>query len=45
MLALAEALKYIKKLGMAKLVDNAQQLAYATRVACHGAGTRIVRPD
>src|SRR5271155_5250350 len=31
MLGLGEALKYIKTLGMEKLVDNAQQLARATR--------------
>jgi aspartate aminotransferase-like enzyme len=41
MLALAEALNYIKKLSMAKLVDNAQQLAYATRVACGALGLEL----
>lgn len=32
-LALAEALKYVKQLGMAKLIENAQLLAKATRAA------------
>ncbi len=32
-LALAEALKYVKQLGMAKLIENAQLLAQATRAA------------
>ncbi len=32
-LALNEALQYIKRLGMAKLIENAQQLAAATRAA------------
>jgi len=41
MLALAEALRYIKKLTMAKLVDNAQQLAYATRMACGALGLEL----
>ena len=41
MLAFAEALKYIKQLTMAKLVDNAQQLAYATRVACTALGLEL----
>ena len=45
MLALAEALKYIKQLTMAKLVDNAQQLAYATRVACEALGLELFAAD
>jgi len=45
MLALAESLKYIKQLTMAKLVDNAQQLAYATRVACGALGLELFAPD
>jgi len=32
-LALAEALRYIKQTGMAKLIENAQLLAHATRAA------------
>ena len=45
MLALAEALKYIKQLTMAKLVDNAQQLAYAMRVACGALGLELFAAD
>ena len=45
MLALAEALKYIKQLTMAKLVDNAQQLAHATRVACGALGLELFATD
>ncbi len=45
MLALAEALKYIKQLTMAKLVDNAQQLAHATRIACGALGLELFAPD
>jgi len=45
MLGLAEALKYIKTLGMAKLVDNAQQLARATRAACQAMGLELFSPD
>jgi aspartate aminotransferase-like enzyme len=41
MLALAEALKYIKTLGMPKLVDNAQQLARATRTAASALGFEL----
>ena len=41
MLGLGEALKYIKTLGMAKLVDNAQQLARATRAACTALGLEL----
>jgi len=45
MLALSEALKYIKQLTMAKLVDNAQQLAHATRIACGALGLELFAPD
>jgi len=45
MLAMAEALIYIKQLTMAKLVDNAQQLAYATRVACTALGLELFAAD
>ena len=45
MLGLAEALKYIKQLGMDKLVDNAQQLALATRRACQALGLELFAPE
>lgn len=45
MLGFAEALKYIKTLGMDKLVDNAQQLARATRAACQALGLELFSPD
>jgi aspartate aminotransferase-like enzyme len=45
MLGLGEALKYIKTLGMDKLVDNAQQLARATRAACHALGLELFAPE
>ncbi len=45
MLGLGEALKYIKTLGMANLVDNAQQLARATRAACQALGLELFSPD
>ncbi|HLH40176.1 MAG TPA: alanine--glyoxylate aminotransferase family protein [Bryobacteraceae bacterium] len=41
LLAFAEALKYIKTLGMARLVDNAQQLARAMRAACAAMGLEL----
>ncbi|HLW76199.1 MAG TPA: alanine--glyoxylate aminotransferase family protein [Bryobacteraceae bacterium] len=44
MLGLGEALKYIKTLGMANLVDNAQQLARATRAACAALGLELFSP-
>ncbi len=44
MLALNEALQYIKSIGMAKLVDNAQQLARATREACRALGRELFSP-
>ena len=37
-LALAEALKYVKSVGMAKLIENAQLLATATRAAAEALG-------
>jgi aspartate aminotransferase-like enzyme len=45
MLAMAEALKYIKTLGMDKLIDNAQHLARATREACRVLGLELFAPD
>ncbi|HML17202.1 MAG TPA: alanine--glyoxylate aminotransferase family protein [Bryobacteraceae bacterium] len=45
MLGLGEALKYIKTLGMAKLIDNAQQLARATREACQALGLELFSPE
>ncbi len=44
MLALNEALQYIKGIGMAKLVENAQQLARATREACQALGLELFSP-
>jgi aspartate aminotransferase-like enzyme len=41
MLALNEALQYIKSIGMSKLIDNAEQLARATREACHALGLEL----
>lgn len=40
-LALAEALKYIKEIGMDKLVENAQLLAHATRTAATALGLEL----
>jgi aspartate aminotransferase-like enzyme len=40
-LALGEALKYIKKTGMANLIENAQLLARATREACQEMGLEV----
>ena len=45
MLALAEALKYVKSIGMDKLVDNAQQLAAATRAAVTALGLELFAPE
>src|SRR6202023_1431749 len=45
MLGMGEALKYIKTLGMADLIDNAQQLARATRAACKALGLELFSPD
>ena len=44
LLALAEALKYIKSLGMDKLVGNAQLLAKATREAVTALGLDLFAP-
>ncbi len=41
LLALSEALKYIKSLGMDKLVENAQLLARATREAVQALGLEL----
>jgi aspartate aminotransferase-like enzyme len=44
-LALAEALRYVKQLGMAKLIENAQMLAQATRTAAVRIGLELFAPD
>jgi aspartate aminotransferase-like enzyme len=44
-LALAEALKYVKTIGMAKLVGNAQLLAEATRAAMTALGLELFSPS
>lgn len=44
-LALAEALKYVKQMGMAKLVENAQLLAEATRAAVEKLGLELFSPS
>jgi len=44
-LALAEALRYIKQLGMPKLIENAQMLAQATRTAAVRIGLELFAPD
>jgi aspartate aminotransferase-like enzyme len=44
-LALAESLRFIKQLGMAKLVENAQMLAHATRVAVQRLGLELFAPE
>jgi aspartate aminotransferase-like enzyme len=44
LLALAESLKYIKAIGMDKLIDNAQQLARATREAAQAIGLELFAP-
>jgi len=41
LLALAEALKYVKSIGMEKLVENAQMLAKATRAAVTALGLEL----
>jgi aspartate aminotransferase-like enzyme len=43
-LALAEALKYVKSIGMDKLIDNAQLLAKATRAAAVALGLELFSP-
>jgi aspartate aminotransferase-like enzyme len=45
LLALAEALKYIKSIGMDKLVINAQMLAQATRAAVTALGLELFAPQ
>jgi len=44
LLALGEALKYIKSIGMDKLIDNAQLLARATREAAGELGLELFAP-
>jgi aspartate aminotransferase-like enzyme len=43
-LALAEALKYVKQIGMANLIANAQMLAGATRAAAQKLGLELFSP-
>jgi aspartate aminotransferase-like enzyme len=43
-LALAEALKYVKQIGMAKLIENAELLAKATRAAVSKIGLELFAP-
>jgi len=43
-LALGEALKYVKSIGMANLVANAQMLAHATRSAAQRLGLELFSP-
>lgn len=45
LLALAEALNYIKSIGMDKLVENAQLLARATRAAATELGLELFAPN
>jgi aspartate aminotransferase-like enzyme len=44
-LALAEALKYVKQLGIADLIENAQLLATATRAAVQRLGLELFSPS
>ena len=44
LLALAEALKYVKSIGMDKLVANAEMLASATRAAVTALGLELFSP-
>jgi len=44
LLALAEALQYVKSLGMDKLIANARQLAAATRSAASALGLELFSP-
>ncbi len=44
-LALAEALKYVKQLGMKNLIENAQQLATACRHAASALGLELFAPE
>jgi aspartate aminotransferase-like enzyme len=43
-LALAEALRYVKQIGMAHLIENAQLLAQATRAAVQKLGLELFAP-
>jgi aspartate aminotransferase-like enzyme len=45
MLALNEALQYIKSIGMPALIANAEQLARATREACTALGLELFAAD
>jgi aspartate aminotransferase-like enzyme len=44
LLALAEALKYVKSIGMDKLIANAEMLAQATRAAVTALGLELFSP-
>jgi aspartate aminotransferase-like enzyme len=44
-LALGEALRYVKQLGMANLIENAQMLARATRSAAKELGLELFAPN
>jgi aspartate aminotransferase-like enzyme len=44
LLALAEALKYVKSIGMDKLIANAEMLAQATRTAVTALGLELFAP-
>lgn len=44
-LGLAESLKFIRELGMDKLVENAQMLAEAARAASRALGLELFAPD
>jgi aspartate aminotransferase-like enzyme len=43
-LALAEALRFVKRIGMPKLIENAQLLAHATRTAVQRLGLELFAP-
>jgi aspartate aminotransferase-like enzyme len=45
LLALAEALKYVKSIGMDQLIENAQMLAKATRAAVTALGLELFVPN
>jgi aspartate aminotransferase-like enzyme len=45
LLALTEALKYVKSVGMDKLIENAQMLAQATRAAVTALGLELFAPN
>ncbi len=45
LLSLAEALRYMKSLGMDKFIENAQLLAKATRAAVSELGLKLFAPD